>query len=247
MSPATGLFLVLEGGEGVGKTTQWQRLGDTLRAVGLDVVTVREPGGTPAGDHIRALLLDPASSLAHATEALLFAASRAQLLHDVVEPALARGAVVLVDRFLLSTYAYQGAGRGLPMESLRRVNALATGGRTPDLTLLLAMPLATAQARAAARGAMDRMEQETSAFHERVSAAFTEALLPAWQDAHPEVGPVVAVDADTSVDAVTVRCLAQLVQRWPERFRDAARAASVSLSGVAPLDTMAHPPAPVMP
>jgi hypothetical protein len=94
---------------------------------------------------------------------------------------------------------------------------------------------------------MDRMEQETSAFHERVSAAFTEALLPAWQDAHPEVGPVVAVDADTSVDAVTVRCLAQLVQRWPERFRDAARAASVSLSGVAPLDTMAHPPAPVMP
>jgi dTMP kinase len=247
MSAATGLFLVLEGGEGVGKTTQWQRLGDTLRAVGLDVVTVREPGGTPAGDHIRALLLDPTSSLAHATEALLFAASRAQLLHDVVEPALARGAVVLVDRFLLSTYAYQGAGRGLPMESLRRVNALATGGRTPDLTLLLAMPLATAQARAAARGATDRMEQETAAFHERVSAAFTEALSPIWQSQHPEVGPVVAVDADTSVDAVTVRCLAQLVLRWPERFRDAALAASGSLTGAAPFDTSAQLSAPVMP
>lgn len=239
----SGLFLVLEGGEGVGKTTQWQRLGDALRAVGLDVVAVREPGGTSAGDRIRALLLDPASSLAHATEALLFAASRAQLLHDVVEPALARGAVVLVDRFLLSTYAYQGAGRGLPLDSLRRVNALATGGRTPDLTLLLSMPLATAQARAAARGVMDRLEQETAAFHERVSAAFTEALSPAWQAEHPEVGPVVAVDADSSVDAVTVRCLAQLVQRWPARFRDAARAASGALVGSAS-DTAAHPSAP---
>ncbi|WP_353267217.1 dTMP kinase, partial [Gemmatimonas sp.] len=169
---ALGLFLVLEGGEGVGKTTQWTRLADTLRSVGLDVVAVREPGGTPAGDAIRTLLLDPTSSLTAESEALLFAASRAQLVRDVIAPAIARGAIVLVDRFLLSTYAYQGAGRGLPMASLQAVNRFATAGLAPDLTLLLSVPLETAQARMQARGAADRMEQEDVAFHERVRDAF---------------------------------------------------------------------------
>ena len=220
-----GVFLVLEGGEGVGKTTQWSRLADTLRAVGHDVVAVREPGGTPAGDAIRQLLLDPASTLSPESEALLFAASRAQLVREVIEPAIARGAVVLVDRFLLSTYAYQGAGRGLPMPALRQVNALATGGRTPDLTLLLSVPLDTAHARMHARGATDRMEQEDVAFHQRVRDAFEAALAPSWQQAHPEVGRVVAVAADTSPDAVTARCLEVLVARWPERFTAAATAA----------------------
>ncbi|HEY0929778.1 MAG TPA: dTMP kinase [Gemmatimonas sp.] len=218
----SGLFVVLEGGEGVGKTTQWQRLSSTLRAVGHEVVAVREPGGTQAGDAIRALLLDPTSSLAPGAEALLFAASRAQLVADVIEPALARGAVVLVDRFLLSTYAYQGAGRGLPLDVLSGVNRLATGGRAPDLTLLLNVPLDVAMARMQARGAADRMEQEEAAFHERVRAAFDTALTPAWQQAHPEVGPVIAVMAQGDVDAVTVRCLEALVQRWPARFTAAA-------------------------
>lgn len=221
----TGLFLVLEGGEGVGKTTQWQRLADTLREVGHDVVAVREPGGTPAGDAIRAMLLDPASAIDPATEALLFAASRAQLVRDVVTPALARGAVVLVDRFLLSTYAYQGAGRGLPVEALRAVNAVATGGRIPDLTLLLNVPLDVALARMLARGAADRLEQEAPAFHQRVREAFDAALDDAWQAAHPEIGPVVAIMAHDDPDAVTVRCLEALVARWPDRFADAARAA----------------------
>ena len=224
-SGGAGVFLVLEGGEGVGKTTQWSRLADTLRAVGHDVVAVREPGGTPAGDAIRQLLLDPASTLSPESEALLFAASRAQLVREVIEPAIARGAVVLVDRFLLSTYAYQGAGRGLPMSALRQVNALATGGRTPDLTLLLSVPLDTAQARMHARGAADRMEQEDVAFHLRVRDAFEAALAPSWQQAHPEVGRVVAVAADASPDAVTARCLEVLVARWPERFAAAATAA----------------------
>ncbi|MBL0938052.1 MAG: dTMP kinase [Gemmatimonadaceae bacterium] len=217
-----GLFLVLEGGEGVGKTTQWRRLADTLRAVGHDVVEVREPGGTAAGDVIRSLLLDPASSLTAETEALLFAASRAQLLRTVVEPALARGAIVLVDRFLLSTYAYQGAGRGLPIVALRSVNALATGGRAPDLTLLLTLPVELAQSRAAARGAADRMEQEAESFHVRVHDAFQQALESAWQQQHPEIGEVIAIDASTSIDAVTTRCLEALVSRWPARFADAA-------------------------
>ncbi|AMW06632.1 hypothetical protein GEMMAAP_06805 [Gemmatimonas phototrophica] len=224
-----GLFLVFEGGEGVGKTTQWHRLADTLRAVGHDVVAVREPGGTAAGDAIRSLLLDPTSELAAESEALLFAASRAQLVRDVIAPALHRGAIVLVDRFLLSTYAYQGAGRGLPMSSLQAVNAFATGGIRPDLTLLLSVPLDMAQARQQARGASDRMEQEDLAFHQRVRAAFEVALTAAWEGEHPEVGPVVAIGADMPVDVVTVRCLEALVARWPERFTAAATAALAAI------------------
>ncbi len=230
-----GLFVVLEGGEGVGKTTQWNRLASTLRAVGHEVVAVREPGGTNAGDAIRALLLDPSSALAPAAEALLFAASRAQLVHEVVEPALARGAMVLVDRFLLSTYAYQGAGRGLPMEALRGVNALATGDRRPDLTLLLSLPFDVAMSRMRGRGPADRLEREDLPFHERVRAAFEEALSPVWQDAHPEIGPVVSVSALDDVNAVTVRCLDALVQRWPARFAAAATALLCSRGSVDPL------------
>ena len=124
MSGATsGCFVVLEGGEGVGKTTQWRRLADRLLMAGHDVVALREPGGTPTGDALRAVLLDPSSALAPETEALLFAASRAQLVRDVIAPALHRGAVVLVDRFLLSTYAYQGRGRGLSRTALREVTS----------------------------------------------------------------------------------------------------------------------------
>lgn len=226
---ALGLFLVLEGGEGVGKTTQWTRLADTLRAVGLDVVAVREPGGTPAGDAIRTLLLDPTSSLTAESEALLFAASRAQLVRDIIAPAIARGAIVLVDRFLLSTYAYQGAGRGLPMASLQAVNRFATAGLAPDLTMLLSVPLETAQARMQARGVADRMEQEDVAFHERVRDAFQAALHAEWQAEHPETGPVISIAADSPVDVVTTHCLQALVARWPERFTAAATAALSAL------------------
>lgn len=228
-APARGLFLVLEGGEGVGKTTQWARLAETLRAVGHDVVAVREPGGTPAGDAIRALLLDPASQLTSESEALLFAASRAQLVRDVIAPALGRGAVVLVDRFLLSTYAYQGAGRGLPMPSLQVVNGFATAGVSPDLTLLLSVPADVALARLEQRGGADRMEREDLTFHLRVRDAFTRALSAEWQALHPEIGPVVEVAADSSVDAVTARCLEALVARWPDRFAAAASAALSAL------------------
>ena len=221
MSGATGgCFVVLEGGEGVGKTTQWRRLADRLLAAGHDVVALREPGGTPTGDALRAVLLDPASALAAQTEALLFAASRAQLVRDVIAPAMHRGAVVLVDRFLLSTYAYQGRGRGLSLTALREVNAFATGGLAPDLTLLLSLPLDESMARMHARGGADRMEREDAAFHQRVRAAFDEALQPAWQAEHPETGPVVAVDAGGDVELVTMRCLAALAATWPDRFSE---------------------------
>jgi dTMP kinase len=216
---ARGLFIVLEGGEGVGKTTQWTRLANVLRQHGHDVRAMREPGGTVVGDALRAILLDPASDLCVETEAFLFNASRAQLVTQSMLPALDDGAVVLVDRFLLSTYAYQGAGRGLPFDALRAMGQVATRGLVPDLTLLLHMPLGEAMSRANARSEADRMERESHAFHTRVADAFVEAATPAWQAAHPEVGPVALVDARGEIDAVLQRCLDVLAQRWPQRFR----------------------------
>ncbi len=233
MGGATGgCFIVLEGGEGVGKTTQWRLLADRLAASGHDVVALREPGGTPAGDALRAVLLDPQSALTPETEALLFAASRAQLVREVLSPALHRGATVLVDRFVLSTYAYQGRGRALSLPALREVNAFATGGLAPDLTLLLSLPLDEAMARMLARGSADRMEREADAFHRRVRAAFDEALQPAWQSQHPEIGPVVAVDAGGDADVVTARCLAALAMQWPHRFSEVPVERPLSVVGV---------------
>jgi dTMP kinase len=213
-----GLFIVLEGGEGVGKTTQWQLLADALRLRQHDVLALREPGGTPTGDEIRRILLDPASDLTAESEALLFAASRAQLVRAVIVPALAQGTIVLVDRFLLSTYAYQGAGRGLSLASLHATNALATGGVVPDATLLLTMPLGDSLARMRARGAEDRMEREGVEFHARVHAAFADAAKPDWQQRHPEVGPVYQIEAVGSPEEVTARCLQQLSAHFSTRF-----------------------------
>lgn len=213
-----GLFVVLEGGEGVGKSTQWLRLVQHFEAAGNDVVALREPGGTPAGDTMRTVLLSPDSELSPAAEALLFAASRAQLVSTVIQPALQRGAIVIVDRFLLSTYAYQGAGRGLPLRTLQQINHLATGGLAPDVTLLLHMPLEQALARMTARGTADRLEREGVTFHERVQSAFVEATTDIWQQRHPEVGPVYIVDATGGPDRVTTRCMERLMHFRPERF-----------------------------
>ena len=137
MAPRVGRLVVLEGVEGAGKSTQLARLADRLRTAGTDVRTWREPGGTPVGDRIRAILLDPEASMDPRTEALMFMASRAQLVATEVRPALAAGAVVLLDRFFLSTYAYQVGGRGLPESDVRAANAAATAGLVPDLTVLL--------------------------------------------------------------------------------------------------------------
>ncbi len=217
-------MVVLEGGEGVGKTTQWQRLTQLLEAAGHEVLALREPGGTPPGDVIRSLLLDPGGQLAPATEALLFAASRAELVSRAVRPALARGVLVLLDRYLLSTYVYQGMARGLSMDDLHTVNRFATGGLVPDCTLLLRLPLEEALARTMARGAPDRLEQEARAFHERVAVGFDEAVDPDWQQRYPECGPIVAVSAAGTPDDVAARCLQVLAARWPHRFTPAAAA-----------------------
>src|SRR6266567_5375241 len=190
-----GALIVLEGPEGAGKTTQLRLLADWLTARGREVVAVREPGGTVLGDQIRRLLLDPASDIGVRAEALLFMASRAQLVEREIRPALASGATVLVDRFFLSTYAYQGAGRGLPADELRLANSVATAGLVPDLTLLLIIPVESGLARASERGERDRMERAELAFHERVARAFDSFASPAWQRDHPECGPTVLVDA----------------------------------------------------
>ena len=215
-------LIVFEGSEGSGKTTQLRMLSEWIVAKGgggRPVVAVREPGGTPLGDEIRRLLLDPASDIAGRAESLLFMASRAQLVEREIRPALDAGAIVLVDRFFLSTYAYQVEGRGLPEEDVAAANRFATGGRRPDLTLLLSFPVAEGLARAARRASgHDRMEQETREFHERVARAFDGFATAAWQAAHPEAGPVESIDARGAPKEVFGRVLAAVRPRWPDIF-----------------------------
>ena len=202
---ARGSLIVFEGAEGVGKSTQLRRLTSWLESGGRVVHAHREPGGTPLGDEIRRLLLDPRSDITPRAEALLFMASRAQLVETLVRPGLAAGHVVLLDRFFLSTYAYQGAGRGLPEAEVRQANAVATNGLVPDLTLLMTLPVQEGLARAARRGARDRMEQNADEFHGRVADAFSAFAHADWQAAHPECGPIVNVDASGSEDDVFAR------------------------------------------
>jgi dTMP kinase len=211
-----GRLIVFEGVEGAGKTTQLERLALRLGRHRAQVRTLREPGGTPVGDEIRALLLRPGAQIPPRTEALLFMASRAALVDEQVRPALARGEVVLLDRFFLSTYAYQVGGRGLPEDAVRDANAFATGGLVPDVTVLLTLPVVEGLSRAAQRGAADRMEQAERAFHARVEAAFARFVEPSWQGAHAECGPIVAVDADGGVDDVEERVWRIIVASCPE-------------------------------
>ena len=174
-----GFFLVVEGPEGAGKSTLGAALAQRMRENGVDPVLVREPGGTPAAEHVRQAFLDPASRFEPISELLFVTAARANLMHEVIRPALAAGRVVLSDRFDLSTMAYQGAGRGLDRSTVELVNRCATGGVVPDLTLVLDVPSAVGRARQGAAGkAKDRIEQEDAAFHERVAAAYLEARGP---------------------------------------------------------------------
>ena len=212
---ARGRLVVFEGGEGAGKSTQLRRLAASLTAVGVAHRVFREPGGTPAGDRIRDLLLHSSEPLAARTEAALFIASRAQLVAAEIVPALERGEQVLLDRFLLSTYAYQVNGRGLPETEVRAANRLATAGLVPDLTLLLALAPSEGLARAGARGGADRIERAEAAFHERVAAAFLRFSASEWQQEHPECGPIVAVDAAGSEDEVESRLRALVAARLP--------------------------------
>ncbi len=212
-----GRLIVFEGGEGSGKTTQLRRLSSVLARLGVQHLCVREPGGTPLGTQVRQLLLDPTSDIDPRAEALLFMASRAQLVAREIRPALERSETVLLDRFFLSTYAYQIGGHGLDETAVRAANAFATDGLVPDLTLLLRYPVNAGLDRAAVRAnAHDRMEAMGQSFHERVAGALATFAEPAWQAAHPECGPIVSVDATGSEDGVARRVLELVNQRWPQ-------------------------------
>jgi dTMP kinase len=221
-----GRLIVFEGPEGAGKTTQLRLLCDWLAAHQLPFTGVREPGGTALGNEIRRMLLEPGREINARAEALLFMASRAQLIGEVVKPALERGDLVLADRFFLSTYAYQVVGRGLPFEEVRAANRLATAGLVPDLTILLTLPAAVRDARVAARGGADRIESAGHWFHELVERAFSDCASPAWQAAHPECGPIATVNAAGSEHEVLERALAVMSRAIPDLFpmRNAAHA-----------------------
>ena len=198
-----GVFVTFEGVDGAGKSTQVARLVERLRAGGREVVPLREPGGTAISEKIRALLLDPSNAeMADECELLLYEASRAQLVRQVIEPALARGAVVVCDRYFDSTHAYQAGARGLPSTLVRQANALGSCGVVPHLTLVLDMDPDDAFARATA-GGTDRMEAEGAAFQRRVRADYQ-----ALAAAEPE--RVRLVDARGTADEVAARIEAQL-------------------------------------
>ncbi len=191
-------FITFEGPEGSGKTTQIALLASRLSAQGYDVLATREPGGTAIGDRVRALLLDAAHHEMHATtEVLLFSAARAQHVNQVIRPHLARGGVVLCDRYADSTLAYQGYGRQLDLPTLRVITTFATGGLWPDLTIYLDLPVEVGLQRKQAGYAdeWNRMEQQALAFHARVRAGYL-----AMAAAEPERWLV--VDAAQTVEGI---------------------------------------------
>jgi dTMP kinase len=198
-----GTFLTFEGGEGSGKSTQLRTLARGLEAAGLCVRVLREPGGTAVGEAVRALLLDPEHVGLDATaELLLYEASRAQLVADVIEPALAAGEIVICDRFYDSTTAYQGYARGLSLPRIHELNATATAGVTPDRTIVLDIDPVLGIERATRHGA-DRLEGESLAFHRAVRDGFLAI-------AAEERARVRVVDASGTADEVAERVSAAL-------------------------------------
>ena len=199
-----GPLIAFEGVEGAGKSTQVELLRQALEKAGHRVVTTREPGGTQVGERVRSILLDPASSLVPRAEALLFAAARAQLVEQVIRPALERGELVLCDRYLDSSLVYQGAARGLGAEAVAAVNRFATGVLLPDLAVLLRLDPAEGLARG--RGRRDRIEGQDLHFHRRVARGFLDLAA-----AEPERFAV--IDAAPPPDQVAAEVLAAVLHR----------------------------------
>ena len=216
--PPPGLLIAFEGGEGSGKTTQARLISIWLRELGYDVVTTHEPGATKVGMRLRALLLDTAhTGMSPKAEALMYAADRAEHVASVISPALDRGAIVITDRYVDSSLAYQGAGRNLPVEEIARFNWWATGGRVPDLTILLDMdPIAGLSRRT--RSA-DRLEAEPAAFHLRVRAGFR-AL------AQADPSRYLVLDADRPTDEITRDIQSRIRGMLPDPVPSVAEAAT---------------------
>ncbi|MEZ4501863.1 MAG: dTMP kinase [Dehalococcoidia bacterium] len=196
-----GRFVTLEGGEGAGKSTQLERIAARARAAGLEVVTCREPGGTPFGERIREALLGAPEPPSPTAELLAFEAARADLVESVIRPAIERGDLVICDRFTDSTLAYQHFGRGIERATVEAANSVATGGLTPDLTVLL--DVAPAEGRTRNGGAGDYLEREQGAFHDRVRAGFLTL-------ATEEPARWLVLDATLGVDEITDAIWARL-------------------------------------
>lgn len=207
-----GLFLVLEGPEGAGKSTLAVRLAERLRdrlaGTGIDVIKTREPGGTPVSDAVRTVLLDPGQHIAPLTEFLLYSASRAQHVQDVIRPALMQGAVVICDRFTASSVAYQGAGRGLDQAFVQELNRRVAQDCVPDLMVLLDVDVEIGMERIRSRGQADRLERADREFHRRVAESFREqARADDW----------LVVDAAQPVEAVETQVLTTIdamLEQW---------------------------------
>lgn len=202
------MFITVEGGEGVGKSTNMDFIEARLTASGIDVLRTREPGGTPLAEQIRDLLLSPRDeTVSDWGELLLVFAARAQHVNNVIAPALAAGKTVLCDRFTDATFAYQGAGRGLSMDKISQLESMVLGDVRPDLTILLDAPVAVGMARALERGEPDRFEQEQTAFFERVRACYRDRA--ASEPARFEV-----VDAGAELARVQSELAAVLERRF---------------------------------
>jgi dTMP kinase len=209
------MFIVLEGVEGSGKTTQARLLAEWLGDRGVPHILTREPGGTQVGEEIRRALLHGGDDVPARTELLLMLAARAAFVDAVVTPALARGDVVIADRYELSSLAYQGYGRGLPLGDVRQANAFATGGLVADLTIVLDLTPETGVARRAAAGAAaDRIERAGTAFHQEVARAYR---LLSETERNVEVVP-----GDGTSEAVHQSIVRVLGRRFPETFPAAA-------------------------
>ncbi|TFV64116.1 dTMP kinase [Geodermatophilus sp. DF01-2] len=206
-----GLFVAFEGGEGAGKSTQVRLLCDWLAAQGRRARATCEPGGTPEGAAVRAIVLDRAhTGLAPRAEALLYAADRAQHAHAVLRPALEAGEVVVTDRYVDSSLAYQGAGRAIGLDDVAAISRWATQGLRPDLTVLLDLPPETGLARARGRAAADRLESESIEFHQRVRDTFR-ALAAAAPERY------LVLDATRSVDELAADVRARVGTLLGER------------------------------
>ncbi|MDX6698801.1 MAG: dTMP kinase [Solirubrobacteraceae bacterium] len=205
---ARGRLITIEGLDGAGKTTQAAWLAEALSDRGLAVRLLREPGGVEVSERVRALVMDPALTVSPRAEALLYAAARAQLVEELLEPLLADGTWVVLDRFVDSSLAYQGGGRGLGVDSVAAVNAFATGGLSPDRTVLLRVDVETGRARQGARGSEpDRLEREGGEFFAAVARAYDEIAA-----ADPErVRVVEAGGAAEAVRAAVLDAVSDLV------------------------------------
>jgi dTMP kinase len=207
MRALAGRFVVFDGPDGSGKSTQFRRFADAARGAGLEVVEVREPGGTPIGEKIRTILLDPANAeMTVRTEMLLYMASRAQLFTQRIEPALRAGALVLADRFVSSTLAYQGAAGGMDEDDIVAVGRVATGNHVPDLTVIFDVSTDVALSRLSPL--LDRMEGKGREFHMKVRAGYL-AQARRWPDRYA------VVDSSVAPDAVTA-ALCTVVRAWTE-------------------------------